>query len=280
MKKLKNVIIPAAIFIFAAGVFICCILLLSRHEKEFDVADSVYSLYINEYADSEISQSKHNPNNQTDISAESFIDNRKITNVNDINDYSSGIVENEEAPVDVKRFFNDYPECVGWIYIPGTPVSYPIMQADNNDYYLRKLPDGRYNICGSIFLDCNNSPDFSDRYSIIYGHHFKKNNLMFGSIVNYKSKEFCNEHNIIYVFNKNEKFSLIPLFAFIADENDRAYSISQFYENVSDSLLYFRSKCEPLNDISYTEHDSFIILSTCSYEYNNARFVLICKILK
>ena len=73
--------------------------------------------------------------------------------------------------VDFSQLAQINPDIVGWIYIEGTKINYPVVQAENNRYYMSRLFDGSYNASGCIFLDCRSSSDFSDRHSIIYGHH-------------------------------------------------------------------------------------------------------------
>lgn len=63
------------------------------------------------------------------------------------------------------------PDIVGWIYIEGTEINYPVVQGNDNQYYLKHLFSGEWNGSGCIFLDSRNRVDFSDRHSIIYGHH-------------------------------------------------------------------------------------------------------------
>ena len=70
------------------------------------------------------------------------------------------------------------PDIVAWIYIEGTKVNYPIVQGEDNSYYLKHLFSGEWNGSGCIFLDFRNDASFADRHSIIYGHHMK-NGTMF-----------------------------------------------------------------------------------------------------
>ena len=62
-------------------------------------------------------------------------------------------------------------DMAGWITIDGTDIDYPVMQGKDNNAYLNTDPFGNYSLTGSIFLDSRSSPDFSDEYSVIYGHH-------------------------------------------------------------------------------------------------------------
>ena len=61
-------------------------------------------------------------------------------------------------------------DIVGWIYVPGCDISFPVMQSKDNEYYLNHTVSGEYNNRGSIFLDANANAQFQDDNSIIYGH--------------------------------------------------------------------------------------------------------------
>ena len=64
------------------------------------------------------------------------------------------------------------PDVVGWIYIPGTSVNYPVVQGEDNSTYLYRLFDGRSNTSGTVFLDCDDeAPGLRDEQTSIYGHH-------------------------------------------------------------------------------------------------------------
>ncbi len=84
-------------------------------------------------------------------------------------------------------------DMVGWITIDDTNIDYPVMQADDNVKYLNTDPLGKYSLSGSIFLDCSNSPDFSDDYSLLYGHHMEYGK-MFGALDDFLDEEYLREH--------------------------------------------------------------------------------------
>ena len=64
-------------------------------------------------------------------------------------------------------------DVVGWIYIPGTEVNYPVVQGDDNEYYLHRTFEKKDNFTGAIFLDYLCQPDFSSDNTILYGHNMK-----------------------------------------------------------------------------------------------------------
>ena len=88
--------------------------------------------------------------------------------------------EENEPPIEV-----DFAELVavnrdivGWIYIEDTVVNYPILQGEDNFYYLDKTYEKKYLASGSIFLDAVNQQDFTDSHSIIYGHNMRNNTCL------------------------------------------------------------------------------------------------------
>lgn len=93
-------------------------------------------------------------------------------------------------------------EAVAWITLDGTKIDHPIMQSGNNTDYLNKDPAGSFSMAGSIFLDYKCPPDFSARYSLIYGHHMA-NQLMFGALDDYENVNFAKTHQSGTLYTRN-----------------------------------------------------------------------------
>ena len=87
------------------------------------------------------------------------------------------------------------PEVIGWIWIPGTSISHPLLQTTDNAYYLKHAWDGTKNSCGAVFIDFRSSPD--DWNAVIYGHNMR-NGSMFAEIRRYQNREFMQEHPLMY----------------------------------------------------------------------------------
>lgn len=85
-------------------------------------------------------------------------------------------------------------DMVAWLTVDGTIIDYPVMQASDNVKYLNTDPYGSYSLTGSIFLDAANSPDFSDKYSLIYGHHMEYGK-MFGALDDFLDEDYLKKHN-------------------------------------------------------------------------------------
>jgi len=82
-------------------------------------------------------------------------------------------VGNEKKIIDWDNLINRNSDVIGWIFIPDTNISYPILQGDNNEVYLHTNIDGHHSIAGSIFMQANNDSLFGDLNTIIHGHNMR-----------------------------------------------------------------------------------------------------------
>lgn len=174
----------------------------------------------------------------------------------------------------VRTFQNSCENSVGWLYIPGTNINYPIMQASDNDYYLHRATDGSYLYAGSLFMDCKNGGDFGDFRSIIYGHNMK-NGTMFAELPNYLGEEYFKNHSFGWLTTGNN-VQLVDFFA-VANIKDT----SPLYDlNLSagkwENLL--RQESEIYKEVDFSEDDNLIMLSTCTYSQGDDRTILVGKI--
>lgn len=169
------------------------------------------------------------------------------------------------------------PDVVAWIYIEGTSINYPIVQGDDNSYYLKHLVDGSYNSSGAIFMDYRNDSDFSDSHTIIYGHHMK-NGTMFSGLDGYKKQEFYEEHPTALVLTPEGNFKLEFFAGYVADVEADAWQLNFTLESLQQWISTAKMKSCFDNNIAPTVTDQIVTLSTCSYEFTNARFVLLGRI--
>ncbi|MGI6216066.1 MAG: class B sortase [Coriobacteriales bacterium] len=168
------------------------------------------------------------------------------------------------------------PDVVGWIYVQGTDINYPIVQGDDNEYYLHHLYDGTYSNSGAIFLDYVNSPDFSDRHNMIYGHNML-NGSMFAQILQFKDQDFLNQGYKVLILTPEHAYVLAPAFTYICDGADQLRQV-EFADDED-----FRSYISELMKNAVTDStvdtskiDKMFSLVTCSYEANDVRTVLCC----
>lgn len=187
---------------------------------------------------------------------------------------SGPLAEIPALGIDFEALRSVNEDAVAWLYSPNTVIDYPVMRADDYNQYLRHLPDGTYNANGSLFLDYHCAADFSDRLSIVYGHHMKSGK-MFASLAEYKKQRYFDEHPCMYLYTEQANYRMDILYGCVisAEEwHDRGF----VYEtNLEDLLSYARRNTSFQSSANYTETDRFLILSTCSYDFDDARYIVI-----
>lgn len=167
------------------------------------------------------------------------------------------------------------PDVVAWICIDGTNINYPVVQSSDNSYYLNRLFDGTLNSAGTIFMDYRNRQDLSDRNTVLYGHHMK-NGTMFQQITNYKQQEFYDHHPVCLILTPNGNYKLEFFAGYITDMNDQSWKMEfESEEEYAGWLQDAVSKSLFTSTVKPAAQDRVMTLSTCTYEYNDARFVLI-----
>lgn len=166
------------------------------------------------------------------------------------------------------------PDVAAWIYLEGTAINYPVVLGSDNSEYLYKLVDGTNNGAGSIFMDYRNLPDFSGRNTILYGHHMK-NKTMFAPITNYQDQAFYEEHPTCLILTPEGNYKLEFFAGFVANLNGDAWKLEfDSDEEYGEWLEQAMASSTFESVITPTPQDRVVTLSTCSYEYDDARYVL------
>lgn len=177
----------------------------------------------------------------------------------------------EYFEVDFDQLRQQNGDVAAWLYLPDSVINYPVLQHGDNDYYLTRQIDGSYNKNGSIFMDYRCSPDFSDRNTIIYGHHMRTGN-MFGKLVNYKSDSYYQQHDHMYIMTPQVTYRLDLLCGAVVEPDDPIYSS----EPTEEALSACMSRSTFYTRLDYPgEEARLVTLSTCSYEFEDARYIVI-----
>lgn len=177
------------------------------------------------------------------------------------------------------------PEVQGWISIEGTNVNYPLLQGNDNEYYLNHTYKYEYNEFGSIYINSNSNLDSNYSNVIIYGHD-TEGIYMFSDLLNYKYKSYYDEHNMIEIVTENEvlNYEIISVFeskVYYTFETDvfryyRYYDFDtievfeEYLTNVKNSQLYETG-------VSSSYSDQLITLVTCDTSRENGRLVVVAK---
>lgn len=166
------------------------------------------------------------------------------------------------------------PEVVGWLTIDGTDIDYPVAQHSDNDYYLHHLFTGEWNSSGCLFMDCHNQSDFSGRHTIIYGHHMD-NGTMFQNLMYYKNQSFYNKNPTARLITPDGSYTVEFFAGYVADVNSNAWKLDFTSDrDFADWLAAALERSLFESTVIPTATDKIVTLSTCSYEFYNARFVL------
>lgn len=190
-----------------------------------------------------------------------------------------------ERMLQLKELRKENSDIVGWLEIEGTSISYPVLQGQDNDYYLRHTYKGEYSINGSIFLD--KDYDFSIQSSnlLVYGHN-NKNGKMFEELINYESEEYYKEHPIIRftTIEEDVKYEIIAVFKSRVYYQNETNVFRYYYfinaENEEEYKYYIEeSKKASLYDTGKTAKygEQLLTLSTCDYSTENGRFVVVAR---
>ena len=183
-------------------------------------------------------------------------------------------IEVVDLSVDYEALFSQNGDVAGWIYCEGTAINYPIVRGSNNDYYLNHRFDGVYSSFGSIFIDYRHPKDFSASDTLIYGHHMD-NGSMFAAIVKYKSQSFYNDTATIVIYTPSGDY-LLELFAgYTAATDDICYSYPIYGGERKTLIDHALALSSFQSGIVPSDSDRIVTLSTCAYDFKDARYVLL-----
>ena len=179
--------------------------------------------------------------------------------------------EPAEVQPQYRAAYNENNDLVGWIVVPNTTIDQPVVQAENNDYYMRRDFYKAYFQRGSVFMDYRNHIDTFDKNTILYGHNYL-DSTMFSDLEKYKDIEFYKtapviEFNTIY---KNYKWKVFAVFLTTASpELDNGYVFNYIYpfmrdDNFAEFVAEVDKRSLYHTDVEVLPTDKILTLQTCS----------------
>lgn len=171
---------------------------------------------------------------------------------------------------------NAYPDVIGWLYIPDTSINYPIMQGNDNDFYLHHAYDGSYLNAGSVFLDHRCENRFMNPINIVYGHNMG-NGSMFAGLLKFADSAYFDSHRHGWIATPETVYRIDFFSCAKADMNDELYDGSTL---INEWLSHLYDVSVVWENADFSGNDRFISLSTCSYEFENARTILTGKLVE
>ncbi len=178
--------------------------------------------------------------------------------------------------VDLSALRKKNNDVQGWIFVPGTIISYPVVDGSErtDTYYLTHTWTGEYGIVGAIFIDPANNSDFSNYNTVIYGHNMR-NGSMFGTLSSFASQSYWSAHKNIYI---------------TTDAGARCYQIFAAYEVSTSGKTYQISFSSPQDRLDFVDfclkqsvidtgvtpgaEDHIVTLSTCTGRGHATRWVV------
>ncbi len=192
-----------------------------------------------------------------------------------------------EVLEDYKTLLNMNKDLIGWLKIADINIDYPVMQTNDNTYYLNHNFDKKTDKNGCLFLDYQCDVINRNTNLIIYGHNMLSGN-MFGNLDKYSSEEYYKEHPKFEFDTIYEKGAYEIVYVFrskIYNEDDVVFKYYQFLDVQSE--LEFNSNMAEMKKISLYDTgitpeygDELLTLSTCDYQEDNGRFVVVARKIK
>lgn len=185
--------------------------------------------------------------------------------------------------VDWKALKKVNPDVQGWLYQKGTVINYPVVQGTDNDTYLHTRFDKQWSGGGTLFVDYRMEKDFKGFNSIIYGHHMKDGS-MFRSIRGYTKEEgYYDKHKTLELATPHGNYHLVVFSAFITkatDENTYKMTYDEAEKQAYIDRAWEQSELPITRDsVDVTKDDRLVTLSTCAYDYEEARYIVMCKMV-
>lgn len=165
-------------------------------------------------------------------------------------------------------------DVVGWIYCEGTRINYPVLQGENNEYYLNHNYRMSEDRAGSIFVEMRNTRGFADANTIIHGHHMK-NGAMFATLSDWADQAYYEEHPIMWLLTPEQNYQIVLFSGYTTKAVSNTYRI--FREDCPEFEEYLQEAVADSDftaDVEIDSKEKFVVLSTCVYYFEDARYVL------
>ena len=196
----------------------------------------------------------------------------------------SNQIDNKEQTKKVEKelTLNDYREkynnkdIVGILSVKNTKINTLLLQAEDNDYYLRRLPNKKKHITGSVFIDYRTKLN-EDKNVIIYGHNANNYDIPFRYLRYYLKEDFYknNKYIDIKTDDGNSKYEIFSVYISNGDYKHLDIKFSS-EENFLNHLNYLKSKSIYGTSASLSASDSIITLQTCLLK-NDALIIISAK---
>jgi sortase B len=173
-----------------------------------------------------------------------------------------------------------YKYIAGWLYCKNTVINYPVAKYTDNSFYLHHLINGNYNVKGTLFIDYRQQHPMKDFLTVIYGHHMFDGS-MFGKLVKYRDESYYKKHPVMIYSTPKHDYKLKIFAGCTIPASSKRYKFDfRTRAERTEYLDWIQKNTELDTNVNVTADDRIVMLSTCTYEYDNARWVLFAKVTK
>ena len=193
-------------------------------------------------------------------------------------EYDLDMHTNRKPPIDVdwKSLKEINEDIVGWLYIGALDISYPVTQGEDDDYYLHRTFRRENNFAGSIFVEAENSSDFSDSNTIVYGHNML-NGSMFGSLskLTKESEMLYKKGPYFWILTPNGNYRYKMFSIHVTSVTSDVYTL---FTGADEEFISWCKKMEEVSDVDIGKHkynlnSKVVTLSTCTGD-SRSRYVV------
>ncbi len=197
-----------------------------------------------------------------------------------------------EFPEGMNPAFSDLyainPDFAGWISIPELNINYSVVQADDNDKYLRRDIYGKYTSYGVPFFDFNCNLKNLSRNTVIYGHNMRHDDKIFGTLEQYRNPETFKNAPLIGMSTLYGDYTFKIYAVFISnskpkDDNGRVFNyifVNGGTERFNNYITEIDKRKLYTTGVDVNENDKILTLSTCCYDFEDARLVVVGRLLR
>jgi len=170
-------------------------------------------------------------------------------------------------------------DIVAWLFAEGRSIDLPVVQGTDNYYYLHHLFNKEANKLGTLFVDYQNKEDFSDRNTVIFGHNMNDGS-MFSILENYRDQTYYESFPEMDLYTPSGDYT-IELFAGVVTSGDYKFIRLDFQDDTDfmSYIITMRILSTFESPVEINANDRIVTLSTCVYDYENARYVLFGKLV-
>jgi len=282
-KKTFGDVLSTLLMLVALGVFVFSAYTLYGFYQEYRKSSVEYDNMENDYASvDEADETEDFDALEDDKTVQDLQNKQNISGKEVVTVMENGkqiTVPTMRNPIDFTELKQKNEDIVGWLRIRALGISYPVVQGEDNDFYLHRTFEKEDNFAGCIFVNCDNSGNFTDQNTIIYGHNMKDGS-MFGKLKKFREEGVFDKSKYFWMFTPDLIYEYRIFSATVVDKTGITYQ-SFFTQEDFDTLMQhaFETSVIDGSDVDVNMNDRIMTLSTCTGD-DATRFVVMGKLVQ